>query len=579
MDNKSKLSLSIFYLSFLTFIAFAAYILYANQEVFYTAHDRSEFLVGSQFFNTLMSKPFGLVQYAGAWLTQLFCKPIVGTCVLVTIWALIYFTGVKAFRLKGNASALMLVPIACLLTSVVDTGYWIYVLVIRGYWFSQSVGYLLMLTLLWIARCTPRKWHLAWYLIGMFLYPILGWFSLLFVLCLVLMDDLTWREALGVFLLLFTASIWRTQLYSNLKSDDVMFAGFPVFETPSDKSEYLSTPFWVLGAATILIALCRRYLSHVAVPVLCSLAGIIFTWTFMFQDKNYVEEMRMRHCAENDDWKGVLQLASANPSPTISMIALKNVALMHEGGLLDRSFKMGNNGTSIHNPESINVGFLEIASSVVYYNYGMFNEAFRLTFECAVQTGFSPFYLKMLSRCALANGEKALVERYNYMLHGLPFYSDWKPAPAKETVNELHKSIADEIAGVENTYSFIINQICFWNGADNKAVAEQALFYSMMRCNSRRFWQSLRNYVQTHMDGTFPPEAQEAYIMYMDKAPEEKRMMIPVDQKIYDRYKKFWSDLEGLASGGTKKETIQNRMRQEYGDTYWYYNIFAQKNF
>lgn len=161
MNKTNKVSDGILYGSLLAFILFVVYILYINQEVFYTAHDRSEFIFGAPFFHALVSKPFGLIRYVGAWLTQLFCHPGVGTAVLLTIWALIFYVGIKAFRLKANASALMLLPIACLLTSVVDLGYWVYVSTIRGYWFSQSVGYLLMLLLLWAARCTPRKWHLV----------------------------------------------------------------------------------------------------------------------------------------------------------------------------------------------------------------------------------------------------------------------------------------------------------------------------------------------------------------------------------------------------------------------------------
>ena len=147
-------------------MSFVVYALYINQEVFYTAHDRSEFIFGTPFFDKLMQKPFGLMQYAGAWLTLFFHKPAIGASILATIWVLIFYVGTKAFRLQGNAagaSAVMLLPVACLLTSVVDLGYWIYISTIRGYWFSQSVGYLVMLLLLWAARQTPRKWHLAWY--------------------------------------------------------------------------------------------------------------------------------------------------------------------------------------------------------------------------------------------------------------------------------------------------------------------------------------------------------------------------------------------------------------------------------
>ena len=114
MNTKNKISSIVLYVSLLAFISFVVYILYINQEVFYTAHDRSEFIFGAPFFHTLLSKPFGLMQYAGAWLTQLFCRPAFGSAVLAAIWVLIFLVGIKAFRLQGSASALMLLPVACL---------------------------------------------------------------------------------------------------------------------------------------------------------------------------------------------------------------------------------------------------------------------------------------------------------------------------------------------------------------------------------------------------------------------------------------------------------------------------------
>ena len=130
MNN--KISSAILYVCLLAFMAFTVYILYINQEVFYTAHDRSEFLYGAPFFHTLMQKPFGLMQYVGAWLTQLFFYPALGAGVLVAIWMFIFLVGTKAFWLQGSASALMLLPVACLLTSIVDLGYWVYLSSIRG---------------------------------------------------------------------------------------------------------------------------------------------------------------------------------------------------------------------------------------------------------------------------------------------------------------------------------------------------------------------------------------------------------------------------------------------------------------
>jgi hypothetical protein len=556
MIKQNNVSRAILYVSLLAFILFVVYILYVNQEVFYAAHDRSEYLYGTPFFHALMSKPFGLMMYVGAWLTQLFYYPVLGAGVLGGIWALIYIVGYKAFQLQGSASALMLLPVACLLTSVVDLGYWIYVCTIRGYWFSQSIGYLVMLLLLWVARYTPRKLHIIWYLIGFCIYPVLGWFALLFVLCLALSDKITWRELLGVVIIIFTASIWYTQFYSNLKFDDVVLAGLPRFVTASDKTDSLTIPFLLLGATSVLIPLCRKYLAKWFVPVLCAAAGIYYTCSQMYYDENYIDEMRMVRYAEDDKWKEVLNLAEEKKKPTTTMVFLKNVALMNEGGLLDRSFKIGNNAESIYNPDSVRVSLLDIASPIVYYNYGMVNEAIRLNFENAIQAGFSPFYLKVLARCAQAKGDKALVERYVAQLHHHLFYDNWQPSPVAAKIKELMTCYPDEITGVENSDSYIVNSVSLWYESDSKVASEQSLFYSMLRCDSRRFWNSLRSFVKLHMNEQFPLHAQEAYILFMDKAPEEKRMMLPVEQTVYERYKRFWATLESKAKPGMTIEKV-----------------------
>lgn len=541
------------------------------------AHSRSEFLFGEPFFNALMSKPFGLMQYVGAWLTQFLFNPTLGAGMYVGIWLLIFVVGIKAFRLSGGAKALMLLPVACLLTSVVDLGYWIYTFSIRGYWFSQSVAYLIMLLLLWAARCTPRKWHIAFYLLGFCLYPILGWYALLFVLCLAVSEKMTWREGLALIILLATIPLWRTLLYSNLKVNDVVLAGLPIFENPADVTDHLTNPFWFLGLVSILIPLSASSLKSWFVPVLCAVGAIYYINTSMFKDTNYIDEMRMSRAAEADNWKEVIRIFSNASTPTQSMITLKNVALMNEGTLLDRSFQLGNDVVPIHNPDSLHVSFLEIASPIAYYNYGLINEGFRLAFECAEQSGFSPLYLKMMSRCALANGETKLVERYTEMLHHHPFYADWQPAPVTAKIKDLKRAYTDELSGVEHSYTYIINSLSVWDSTTTKVGSEQALFYSILRCDSRRFWPSLRQYLKLHKGEEFPRHAQEAYIMFMDKAPEEKRMMVPVSQEVYDRYKAMWADFEKYATSGLSKDEMKNKMKHAYGDTFWYFNVFGTK--
>jgi hypothetical protein len=69
----------------------------------------------------------------------------------------------------------------------------------------------------------------------------------------------------------------------------------------------------------------------------------------------------------------------------------------------------------------------------------------------------------------------------------------------------------------------------------------------------------------------------EAYILFIDKAPEEKRMMLPVEQTVYDRYKRFWQTLEMVGKAGMTVKEVGEKMRDQFGDTYWWYNLFGRK--
>ena len=561
--------------------ALACGLLLCESHFLWKAQELNLFLDTPLFFKQQMVVPGGMLTYLGTFLTQLLYYPWLGILLLSGCWLLLMWLTKRAFHIPGKWALAMFVPVILLLLTIVDMGYWVYISQIRGYWFSQSVGYLVMLLLLWAARSTPRKWHLLWYVLGFCIYPILGWFALLFMLCLVFAEKLTWRELIGIVLLVFTASIWHTQFYSNQNFSDVMLAGLPRFATRIDSTERLTIPFWVLGGVSLLFALFRRLadlsFGRLVVPVVCVVAGIIFTCSFMFRDQNYIDEMRMVRHASSNNWKEVLSIVEENKKPTCTMVFLKNIALMNEGGQFDRSFKSGNISFPITNPESLHVTLLEIASPLVYYNYGMMNEAIRLSFELATHCGFSPFYLKVLSRCALAKGEEKVEERYTTILHHHPFYRNWQPAPVTAKVNELQRSFPDELSGVENSDSYIVNNISLWYEADSKAASEQALFYAMLSCDSQRFWPSLRKFLKMHDGENFPIHAQEAYILFMDKAPEEKRVMIPVEETVYKRYIKLLDVMAKQVKPGKTLGQVAEEMRGEWGDTYWFYYFFGRQ--
>jgi len=54
-------------------------------------------------------------------------------------------------------------------------------------------------------------------------------------------------------------------------------------------------------------------------------------------------------------------------------------------------------------------------------------------------------------------------------------------------------------------------------------------------------------------------------------------MIAPVSEEIFNRYNAFWETLGDLVQSGMSKEQVSKEMKPEFGDTYWYYNIFSRR--
>ena len=83
--------------------------------------------------------------------------------------------------------------------------------------------------------------------------------------------------------------------------------------------------------------------------------------------------------------------------------------------------------------------------------------------------------------------------------------------------------------------------------------------------------------MKMHEGELFPLHAQEAYIIFIDREPEEKPMMLPVEEGVYHRYQQFCDMLARHVKPGKILRKVAEEMRKEWGDTYWYYYYFGRK--
>lgn len=580
----------------LLLIAYAAYILVGiNSDVLITAQDRNIMAGNSLCFSDIIARPFDFFQNIGGFLTQFFYYPALGAGMLIAIWTASFFAGVKAFQLKGAWRSLMIVPLACLLVATVDLGYWIYCLNIHGYWFSQSVAFLCFLLLLWAANATPRRFRIGWYVVaGFALFPVLGWFSYLFAICLALSQFRKDGEKLltpklidiiGVLVTLVAPIIFHALLYQKVPDNDVFIAGFPLFRTFTDESLRPSIPFFILAGAAVILSLGRTFPQIKKVPAFATglvvgAAAAFVVWSTMFKDDNYLYEMQMTQATMNDDWQGVIHVAEQTKHPSRTMVMLKNIALMNTGELGNRSFELGNNGMEINNPDSLQVNIMHIAGPYIYYNYGKINYSLRWGTEFSVSYGFSPHFLKVLARCAVATGETKLAKRYTDRINSLLFYGDWKPAPASDIVKELHTIFLDALDSDDNSCErYLISTFSRSRDSDSPLISELSLFYSMIMREPNRFASAFYDYAKLCKAEYVPREYEEAYCLFVDKNPDKFPYRVKISPATEESYSNFWNTGNRYAQYGYDKEGLAEEMFNEWGGTYWWFNAFGRDTY
>ena len=140
--------------------AIACGLLVCESHFLWKVQELDLFLHTSLFFKQQMVVPAGLLTYIGSWFTQFFYYPWMGVTMLCAWWLLLLFLLKQTFCVPARWASLLLIPVALLLLTDVDLGYWIYLLKLRGHFFLTTIATTMVVALLWGFRLLPDKYWL-----------------------------------------------------------------------------------------------------------------------------------------------------------------------------------------------------------------------------------------------------------------------------------------------------------------------------------------------------------------------------------------------------------------------------------
>lgn len=576
------------------FTALAFCILLEYQDMLFTAHLRTPFIHGVEFWNELKSEPFAIMRWIGCWFTQTAYYPMLATIIYLVIWGISYFFLGKTLNLKNNLSILVILPFACMLLGLTSVGYWIYIQKDWGFWFSHPLAFLVALIILWATKTYFKDKTIPLIVIlYIAIYPVIGYYSIMMAVSLMILQykEFGWKVC-PLIIPVLSPTLWHIWCYDGVSTVTMWLGGFPIFVDAREYAIRPMAPF--IASAIFMIVLCiisavqkedssksnsakkndnLKYIFITSVVLIISYFGIK---TFAFSDYNYQAEMRMSKYAMEDNWNAVIKEAQATKEPSHSMVLLKNVALLNTGQLGDRSFRLGNYVNEINNPDSIQLNSMQICSPVVYYNYGKLNYSIRWCIEFAVGYGFSPYYLMNLIRAAKGTGEDALVKKYMDILHCHMFYKDWQPLAKTDMVKELQKAYSNTLdADNDDMETYLIRMFSRSYMSPSKTVIELSLFNSMLYRNPDNFWYAFANYCSANKGKPLPLHYQEAYLGFMNIWPVELSFKPDINPMVQQSFDNFLRQYGAKKDAGLNDKALSEEMSQKWRGSYFWYMLFG----
>lgn len=604
----------------------AVVLLTFERHLLWKVQEMNLFLYTGLFFKEMMVTSAGFLSYLGTYLTQHFYYPWLGVLLLCCCWGLLAWMTKRVFCIPNRWTVLLLIPIALLLMTAISMGYWMYVIKLKGYFWTATIATLVIVALMWGFKCLPRRRILAplfLFLTVLIGYPLFGTYILWGVL---IMAVWSWRlekqrstaivnTIVALLSIIAIPLLFYRFVYYQTSLSNIYWTGLPIFSMNAEGEKWYYLPYILLFLFYLVMAVTYREVWYKPEPVpvtnrqkkavkqqkrtsklkyylpqtLLMIAIVYGVWHFWFKDENFHHELSMQRCVENVDWEGVLQEAAKQKDmPTRSIVIMRNIALTRLGRATE-IYNYPNGDKPCNSPFPILQS--NMIGRMLYYNYGALNECHHYCIEEAVEFGWKAQYLKYLARCALLTGEEAVAKKYFGLLRQTRYFGKWadeyEPMNGRKDLLEKSASMGpichmmhyDNSAGSDNNgqaEKYLMRLLADLNSND-PYFQEQTLLAAMWTKNPKLFWPRFTQYIKLHPNDQMPRVFQEAAYLFcqLEGRPTEN---MPFDKEVITEFDAIVAKMEQY--DGMDLEQVRNLLYPSYGHTYYYdYFLMDQLNY
>ena len=578
-------------------------LLCLESDLLWKVQQQNLFLYSSLFLKQTMVTSGGMLSYLGTFFTQFFYHPWIGVVMLCSWWWLLMWLVKRTFQIPDRWMVLTLIPVGCLLIANMDLDYWIYVIKLKGYFFSATIGTTAGVALLWLFRILS---HNLWLRIGFIVltaaigYPLMGAYALVTIL---LMGIWTWRltdsrkeniclSAVALLTCIVIPLVYYRYVYYQTHFNDIYLTALPSFTITETLHAYY-IPYYLLALYFLFMVVVRLNPTNPIKPIkpillqsLLLSALIACVWHFWYKDDNYHHELRMQRCIEQADWQGVIDEGKKQKGePTRAIVMMHNLALSRMGLQCENMYLFPKGSKKTNTP--LPVFMYNIAGRLIYYHYGMMNECHRMCMEEGVEYGWSVELLQYMARNAVFNKETRAATKFLNLLRQTHYYGDWADRMERLInnpdlmTNDMETGPITHMLHYPDVQSagdgFVeknLMEILSKTDANEPYFQEQAVLAAMWTRNTADFWARFEQYINLHPNRPVPRIFQEAAYLFgsMEKLPFTEEL--PINQDVKENLRGFIQTMQQC--NWKPNAQVRNYLYQRYGTTYYFEFFFLK---
>ena len=578
-------------------------LLCLESDLLWKVQQQNLFLYSSLFLKQTMVTSGGMLSYLGTFFTQFFYHPWIGVVMLCSWWWLLMWLVKRTFQIPDRWMVLTLIPVGCLLIANMDLDYWIYVIKLKGYFFSATIGTTAGVVLLWLFRILS---HNLWLRIGFIVltaaigYPLMGVYALTTVL---LMGIWTWRltdsrkeniclSAVALLTCIVIPLVYYRYVYYQTHFNDIYLTALPTFTITETLHAYY-IPYYLLALYFLFMVVVPlnptkpiKPIKPILLQSLLLSALIACVWHFWYKDDNYHHELRMQRCIEQADWQGVIDEGKKQKGePTRAIVMMHNLALSRLGLQCDLMYRFPKGSKKPNTP--LPVFMYNIAGRLIYYHYGMMNECHRMCMEEGVEYGWSVELLQYMARNAVFNKETRAATKFLNLLRQTHYYGDWADRMERLInnpdlmTNDMETGPITHMLHYPDVQSagdgFVeknLMEILSKTDANEPYFQEQAVLAAMWTRNTADFWARFEQYINLHPNRPVPRIFQEAAYLFgsMEKLPFTEEL--PINQDVKENLRGFTQTMQQC--NWKPNAQVRNYLYQRYGTTYYFEFFFLK---